>query len=37
MQVADQTSAKEAFEDWFPGYSQKELLVMKTNVSSANY
>jgi len=37
MQVADQTAAKEAFEDWFPGYSQKELLVMKTNVSSANY
>ena len=37
MQVADQTAAKETFESWFPGHSQQELLVMKTNVSSANY
>jgi DNA-binding transcriptional LysR family regulator len=37
MQVADQTAAKEAFESWFPGYSQRDLLVMRTNVSSANY
>jgi DNA-binding transcriptional LysR family regulator len=37
MQVADQTAAKEAFESLFPGYSQRDLLVMKTNVSSANY
>jgi DNA-binding transcriptional LysR family regulator len=37
MQVADQTAAKETFESWFPGYSQRDLLVMKTNVSSANY
>jgi DNA-binding transcriptional LysR family regulator len=37
MQVADQTGAKEAFESMFPGYSQRDLLVMKTNVSSANY
>jgi DNA-binding transcriptional LysR family regulator len=37
MQVADQTAAKETFENWFPGYSQQDLLVMKTNVSSANY
>src|SRR6202158_6204167 len=37
MQVADQTTAKEIFESWFPGYSQRDLLVMKTNVSSANY
>jgi len=37
MQVADQTGAKEAFENLFPGYSQRDLLVMKTNVSSANY
>jgi DNA-binding transcriptional LysR family regulator len=37
MQVADQTAAKETFESVFPGYSQQELLVMKTNVSSANY
>jgi DNA-binding transcriptional LysR family regulator len=37
MQVADQTAAEEAFESMFPGYSQRDLLVMKTNVSSANY
>jgi DNA-binding transcriptional LysR family regulator len=37
MQVADQTAAKETFESWFPGHSQRDLLVMKTNVSSANY
>jgi DNA-binding transcriptional LysR family regulator len=35
MQVADQT--KETFESWFPGHSPRDLLVMKTNVSSANY
>ena len=37
LQVADQTPAKEAFEGLFPGHSQRDLLVMKTNVSSANY
>ncbi len=37
MQVADQTAAKETFESWFPGHCQRDLLVMKTNVSSANY
>jgi DNA-binding transcriptional LysR family regulator len=37
MQVVDQTPAKEIFESWFPGRSQRELVVMKTNVSSANY
>jgi DNA-binding transcriptional LysR family regulator len=37
MQVADQASAKEAFESFFPGYASRDLLVMKTNVSSANY
>jgi DNA-binding transcriptional LysR family regulator len=37
MQFADQTAAKEAFESWFPGFTQRELLVMKTNVSSASY
>jgi DNA-binding transcriptional LysR family regulator len=37
MQVADQTAAKETFDSWFPGYAQRDLLVMKTNVSSANY
>ncbi len=37
LQVADQTAAKEAFESFFPGRSQRDLLVMKTNASSANY
>src|SRR5882762_2573612 len=37
MQFADQTAAKEIFESWFPGIPQQNLLVMKTNVSSANY
>jgi len=37
LQVADQTGAKEAFEAMFPGYSQRDLRMMKTNVSSANY
>jgi DNA-binding transcriptional LysR family regulator len=37
MQVADRIAAKEAFESLFPGYSQRDLLVMKTNVSSAYY
>jgi DNA-binding transcriptional LysR family regulator len=37
MQVADQTAAKQTFERWFPGYPPQDLLVMKTNVSSANY
>src|ERR1700733_14787426 len=37
MQATDQAAAKEAFESWFPGYSQRDLLVMKTNVSSAHY
>jgi len=37
MQVADEIAAKETFETWFPGYSQRDLLVMKTNISSAYY
>jgi DNA-binding transcriptional LysR family regulator len=37
MQVTDRTAAKEAFESLFPGFSQRDLLVMKTNVSSAHY
>jgi DNA-binding transcriptional LysR family regulator len=37
MQFADQTGAKEIFESWFPGVPQQDLLVMRTNVSSANY
>src|SRR3954452_17873212 len=37
LQIADQTASKEMFESFFPGFSQRDLLVMKTNVSSANY
>ena len=37
VQVADQTAAKEVFESWFPGQLLHDTLVMKTNVSSANY
>ncbi len=37
VQVADQIAAKEVFESWFPGQSLHDTLVMKTNVSSANY
>jgi DNA-binding transcriptional LysR family regulator len=37
LQVADEAAAKEAFESVFPGSTQRDLVVMKTNVSSANY
>src|SRR5246500_531552 len=37
LQVADEAAAKEAFESVFPGYAQRDLVMMKTNVSSANY
>jgi DNA-binding transcriptional LysR family regulator len=37
MQVADLAAANQAFESLFPGYSLRDVLVMKTNVSSANY
>ena len=37
VQVADQIAAKEVFESWFPGQLLHDTLVMKTNVSSANY
>ncbi len=37
MQFADQTAAKEIFDSWFPNTSQQDLLVMRNNVSSANY
>src|ERR1700754_5333483 len=37
LQSADQTAAKELFESFFPGFSQRDLLAMRTNVSSANY
>jgi len=37
LQSADQTATKEMFEIFFPGHSQRDLLAMRTNVSSANY
>jgi len=37
MQFSDQTGADEAFQEWFPGMRHEDLLVMRTNVSSANY
>jgi DNA-binding transcriptional LysR family regulator len=37
LQFADQIAAKETFASFFPGVAQRDLLVMKTNVSSANY
>ncbi|MBI4273672.1 MAG: LysR family transcriptional regulator [Rhizobiales bacterium] len=37
MQFADQTAAKEIYDAWFPGIPQKNFLVMRNNVSSANY
>ncbi len=37
LQVADDASVKDAFESFFPGQAQGDLLAMKTNVSSANY
>lgn len=37
MQITDQAAAKESLESLFPGHSQRDLLVMRTNVSSANY
>src|SRR6476620_8503949 len=35
LQSADQTATKELFESFFPGFSQRDLLAMRTNVSSA--
>jgi DNA-binding transcriptional LysR family regulator len=37
LQVVDEAAAKEAFEGMFPGFTQREIVAMKTNVSSANY
>lgn len=37
MPVADQAAARAAFESWFPGYLQRDLLLMRTNSSSASY
>src|SRR3989440_4442565 len=36
LQFADQLDAKQTFESFFPGVPERDLLVMKTNVSSAN-
>jgi DNA-binding transcriptional LysR family regulator len=37
MQLADEATAGDAFANLFPGQSERDLVVMKTNVSSANY
>lgn len=37
VQFADQTGADEIFHEWFPGLQQRDLIVMRNNVSSANY
>jgi DNA-binding transcriptional LysR family regulator len=37
MQLADDIAARDTFTSLFPGYSERDLVVMKTNVSSANY
>jgi DNA-binding transcriptional LysR family regulator len=37
IQHADEASARGAFAAMFPGHSERDLVVMKTNVSSANY
>ncbi len=37
LQIADHASTKEAFESFFPDHVQRNLVVMKTNVSTANY
>src|SRR6516225_5744445 len=37
LQDADDVSARQGFENLFPGRAQRDLVVMKTNVSSAYY
>jgi DNA-binding transcriptional LysR family regulator len=37
MQLADDIAARDTFASLFPGYNERDLVVMKTNVSSANY
>jgi DNA-binding transcriptional LysR family regulator len=37
LQVADEAAANEAFASIFPGFEQRDLIAMTTNVSSANY
>jgi DNA-binding transcriptional LysR family regulator len=35
--MSDEVMAKDAFASLFPGYTERDLVVMKANVSSANY
>jgi DNA-binding transcriptional LysR family regulator len=37
MQLSDEITAQDAFANLFPGYHERDLVVMKTNVASANY
>ena len=37
VQVADEAASKEVLENLFPGHAPRDLVVMKTNVSNANY
>ena len=37
VQIADESASKEVFENLFPGHAPRDLVVMRTNVSSANY
>jgi len=37
MQLADDIASRDTFASLFPGYNERDLVVMKTNVSSANY
>ena len=37
VQVADEAASKEVLENLFPGHTPRDLVVMKTNVSNANY
>src|ERR1700757_4908100 len=37
VQVADEAANKEVLENLFPGHAPRDLVVMKTNVSNANY
>jgi DNA-binding transcriptional LysR family regulator len=37
IQLADEATARQALASLFPGHAERDLVVMKTNVSSANY
>jgi DNA-binding transcriptional LysR family regulator len=37
VQVAEESASKVVFENLFPGHAPRDLVVMKTNVSNANY